>query len=170
MISPTVRHMGLFLALLVSLAAAWWAPDSEEEQGATVVAVAARTRPHQEERAVPAQPTGLDLDRLGRRSPTDTDADPFRAKSWYVAPPPPPPAPPPKPAAPPMPFQYVGKFDDAGGGNLVVYLAKGSESYAVKPGDKFADDYRFEGIEKGQVMITYLPMSLKQRLPMGASE
>lgn len=171
MISPAARRIVLFAALAASLAAAWLVRD-EGDSAESLVAAADRGGGRKEKQAAPQSPQPtllLDLGRLARRAPADTDADPFRSKSWYVAPPPPPPAPPPKPTAPPLPFQYVGKFDAADGGNLVVYLAKGNESFAVKPGDKFANDYRFEGIEHGQIVVMYLPMSLKQRLPMGAS-
>lgn len=168
MISPTTRRIALFAALAASLAAAWLVRD-EEVTDLAVVTAAGDDRSAPRPAVTQSAQLTLDLGRLGRRAPADTDADPFRPKSWYVAPPPPPPAPPPKPSAPPMPFQYVGKFADADDSNLVVYLAKGNESFAVKPGDKFANDYRFEGIERGQIVIMYLPMSLKQRLPIGAS-
>ncbi|TAN86831.1 MAG: hypothetical protein EPN14_00065 [Gallionella sp.] len=69
-----------------------------------------------------------------------------------------------------MPFQYSGKSEDADGGNLLVYLAKGNESFAVKPGEKFAGVYQFEGIEKGKLVILYLPLLVKQRLSIGLIE
>lgn len=53
---------------------------------------------------------------------------------------------------------------------MLVYLARGNESFAVKPGEKFAGVYQFEGIEKGNVVILYLPLSVKQRLSIGMIE
>ncbi|HEX8990022.1 MAG TPA: hypothetical protein VF816_18830 [Rhodocyclaceae bacterium] len=170
---PSTRHLLLLAALAGSLAATFLVRG--EEDAAEAVAVPARTG----ERAAaasqpqtPAQPqaSALALERLGHRAPADAEGDPFRSKSWYEPPPPPPPGPPPKPTAPPLPFQYVGKFEDAGGGKLVIYLAKGSESFAVSPGDKFDGVYRFEAIERGRMVLVYLPLSIKQHLPIGVPE
>lgn len=115
--------------------------------------------------------TGLALKHLVRNDWTESDADPFRAKSWYVAPPAPPPPPPPKPTAPPMPFKYMGALEDtAQGGKTVVYLARGNDSFQVAVGDKFADSYQLEKIERGQLVIRYLPLSILQTLSTGWTE
>lgn len=53
---------------------------------------------------------------------------------------------------------------------MMVYLARGNESFAVKAGEKFAGVYQFEGIEKGNLVILYLPLSVKQCLPIGMIE
>ncbi|MDD5330553.1 MAG: hypothetical protein PHX38_11135 [Sulfuricella sp.] len=163
-----LRRLSLFLVLAASLAAAFWV-RGEDDDSAEAVAAPARVQERSAEPSVPQIPS-LALDRLGRRMPADTDIDPFPAKGWYVPPPPPPPAPPPKPTAPPLPFQFVGKFEDTAGGKPVIYLAKGNESFAVSPGDKFDDVYQFEAIERGQMLIVYLPLSIKQRLPLGVPE
>ena len=52
----------------------------------------------------------------------------------------------------------------------MVYLSKGNESFAVKPGEKFDGAYQFEGVENGNVVILYLPLSVKQRLSIGQIE
>lgn len=163
-----LRRLTLLLALSGSLAATFWV-RGEDDAAETAVAVPSRSSDRTTEPAEPPAQT-IALDRLGKRVLPDTDADPFRAKSWYVPPPPPPPAPPPKPTAPPLPFQYVGKFEESAGGKVVIYLAKGNESFAVSPGDKFDSAYQFEAIERGQMVIVYLPLSIKQRLPVGVSE
>ena len=108
------------------------------------------------------------LERLNHRKVGATDIDPFRAKAWFTPPPVIAPAPPPKPTAPALPFQYAGKSEDAdGGGNVVVYLSKGNESFAVKAGEKFDNVYQFEGIENGNLVFQYLPLSEKQMLSIG---
>ncbi|MDD5248619.1 MAG: hypothetical protein PHY45_06525 [Rhodocyclaceae bacterium] len=159
----------LAVALVASFAAVFWV-RGDEGDAADTVAAAAQTPANSASEASAPSPTALALARLGRRSPADADADPFQAKTWYVAPPPPPPAPPPKSSAPPLPFLYVGKFEEVAGGKLVIYLARGDESFAVSPGDKFDHDYQFEGIERGQIVIVYLPLSIKQRLSVGAPD
>lgn len=112
----------------------------------------------------------LDLARLTQRELAGTDIDPFRTKSWYVAPPPPPPEPPPKPTAPPLPFQFVGKTEEPGSGKPAVYLSAGSEFYTVAIGDKFAANYKLERIEHGALVIRYLPLSIIQTLSIGSSD
>lgn len=166
----TTRKTILALGLIISLAASVWV--HRQENGAEDDAVAAPV-----ERVAPTRTTAnaeepsdtgevrLALDRLQRRDPSGTDIDPFRAKSWFVAPPPPPPAPPPKPTAPPLPFQYMGMYEDTGGGGKpVVYLARGNDSFAISPGDKFDNNYQFEKIDQGKLVILYLPLSVKQTL------
>lgn len=104
-----------------------------------------------------------------------SEPNPFSVKSWYAPPPPPPlptaavlpPLPPPIPTAPPLPFSYVGKFQQQVG-KWVIYLAKGDQTYAVSPGDAFDNVYRFEGIENDKLVIQYLPLSTKQFLLIGA--
>ena len=164
-----LRQFILILGLAVSVGAALWVRSQQSAEGNSVVSAVTR------ENVKPVSTNSgenqrLALERLNQRTPEATDIDPFRAKSWFVPLPEPPPAPPPKPTAPPLPFQYSGKSEDADGGNLMVYLAKGNESFAVKPGEKFAGVYQFEGIEKGNVVILYLPLSVKQRLSIGMIE
>jgi hypothetical protein len=165
---PGLRQGLLFLALVASFAAAFWVRSQEESALDVASSISGAREPEKVTITASEQAADLPLDRLTRRTPADTDTDPFRPKSWYVPPPAPPPPPPPKPTAPPLPFQYVGKFDHADGSDLVVYLAKGNESFAVKRGEKFDNVYQFDGIERGQIVILYLPMSIKQHLPIGA--
>jgi hypothetical protein len=116
----------------------------------------------------------LPLKQLARSEWSKSEADPFRSKSWYVAPPAPPKQatlPPPKPTAPPMPFKYMGALEDtAQGGKTQVYLARGNDSFQVVVGEKFADDYQLEKIERGQIVIRYLPMAILQTLSTGWTE
>ncbi|EJL90069.1 hypothetical protein PMI16_01876 [Herbaspirillum sp. CF444] len=95
------------------------------------------------------------------------DINPFTPKSWYVPPPPPPPQAPPKPTAPPLPFSYVGKLEEDGE-NWTIYLSKGNESFVIKKGDTFDSSYRFEGVEKGNLVIQYLPLGIRQTISIGA--
>lgn len=164
-----LRRFILILGLLVSAGAALWVRGSDDD-GTAVVTAISREGATPAAAAAPTDFQRLPLERLNQRPPTPSDIDPFRARSWYVPPPAPPPPPPPKPTAPPLPFQYMGKSEDAGGGNMMVFLAKGNESFTVKPGDKFDGVYQLEGIEKGSLVILYLPLSVKQRLSIGLIE
>ncbi len=93
----------------------------------------------------------------------------FAAKSWYVAPPPPkpmPPAPPPIPTAPPLPFIFMGLFQEEGE-RVTIYLAKGDRAYSVSEGDVIDNLYRVESATTKQLVLVYIPLSIKQTLPTG---
>ncbi|MCL2591313.1 MAG: hypothetical protein FWD67_10685 [Betaproteobacteria bacterium] len=170
-ISPRWRQALLLFALLASIAASYWVEHAEGDATGTVEAVA---------RGVPAasveapstadEDAPLDLGRLTRRELAENNIDAFRAKSWHVPPPPPPPEPPMEPSAPPLPFQYMGKTEDADGGKTVFYLVHGNEFYAVSPGEEFAGSYRFERVEHTALVIQYLPLSIDQNLPITTGE
>jgi hypothetical protein len=117
----------------------------------------------------PGESGALALAQLERPNMSVSDSNPFGVKSWYVPPPQPKQpviaAPPPKPAAPALPFTYVGKFEDEG--RWVVYLMKGEQLYVLKQGETFDNVYRFDGIKNGNLVIQYLPMSIKQLLRIG---
>jgi hypothetical protein len=96
----------------------------------------------------------------------------FAAQSWVRPPPPPPPAapppPPPPPTAPPLPFVYVGSFQQDA--TTVYYLVRGDRAYDVKIGDLIDNTYRVDGIRNDQLMFTYLPLDERQLLPLGSSK
>jgi hypothetical protein len=163
------RQYILFLGLLSSLGAALWVNGKEEDRAPVAATVIRESRTPSMAEAQPDL-TRLSLERLNRRMPIMTDIDPFPAKSWFVPPPPAPPMPPPKPTAPPLPFQYIGKKEDANGGNLTVFLTKGNESFTVMAGEKFDGSYQFEGMDQDNLVILYLPLSVKQRLSIGLTE
>lgn len=177
------RQALLALLLALSLAASWWV-HRQEENADTELAAPVDRASSVPASASPVSGTGvtpvsfetesvqkpLDLNRLRARQLDGTDIDPFRTKSWFVAPPPPPPEPPPKPAAPPLPFQFVGKTTDVDGEKAAIYLANGNEFYTVSVGDTFASTYRLERVDRGALVIRYLPLSIIQTLPIGISE
>lgn len=115
--------------------------------------------------------TLLNLEKLKGDGIAAAEQNSFAPKSWYVPPPPPKPttlmAPAP-PSAPSLPFVYLGKFEEEGG-KLVVYLIKGEQPFIVGKGQTFDSVYRLEGIENGSLVIMYLPLSIKQSLPLAAA-
>lgn len=175
MMRDRMRRIVLWGGLVVAVIASVAVSESSGDDSVVVVAPVSPPAPAAKAEATPepavVKVTGLALQRLTRNEWTESDADPFRAKSWYVAPPAPPPPPPPKPTAPPMPFKYMGALEDTGqGGKTLVYLAKGNDSFQVAVGDKFADSYQLEKIERGQLVIRYLPLSILQTLSTGWTE
>lgn len=124
------------------------------------------------------EPVHVELERLARPQPkpdAESGVEPgaeignvFGATSWYVPPPPPPPpppAPPPVPTAPPMPFTYLGRYEDAPAQQAI--LLKGERMYIVAEGDVIEDTYRVEHLTPGMVELTYLPLDIKQSLSTG---
>jgi hypothetical protein len=95
--------------------------------------------------------------------------DAFATKTWYVPPPPPPPVklePPPKPTAPPLPFSFMGSYDDFEG-PTVIMLVRGDRLYTVSEGDSIDGTYRVERVANGLIELTYLPLQEKQLLQTG---
>jgi hypothetical protein len=91
--------------------------------------------------------------------------DPFRNKSWYIAPPPPPP---PKPTAPPLPFLYLGKINEAG--ETRVFLNHQGKHIIAKVGDVINGTYSVEEISGGRMTFLYQPMNETQVLAIGTDK
>lgn len=150
--------------LLVATIAAGLAIDDEPapEKGSR-----RERRPTSAERAPAAEaasaPVALEFpERLAAALPELPAIDPFRGKSWYVAPPPPPP---PKPSAPPLPFKYIGKTVDEG--RITVFLAREGRNLIVKAGDTVDGTYAVEEIGNGRVVFVYHPLKEQQILAIG---
>lgn len=122
---------------------------------------------------VPPQPL-IELERLNRE---DASAKPepgastvFRAMSWYVPPPPPPPKPPPPPpppTAPPLPFSFLGRYEEEG--TRIILLVRGDRIYTVSEGEVIDNVYRVDHLTGGLLELTYLPLNIKQTLSTGGT-
>jgi len=168
------RRLFLFGMLALTVGAVVWvsdAPGAADDAVAPAIVKAAAVQRREGQRQPQAERQAvLNLDKLQRDPMAVGEINPFGMKSWYVpppAPPAPPPLPPSKPTAPPLPFTYVGKMEQDAG-RWVIYLVKGEEAYAVSKGETFDNVYRFEGIENGNLVIQYLPLTVKQLLSIGA--
>jgi hypothetical protein len=128
-----------------------------------------------------AQATGqpapaLDLQKLQRPPALDPEGDPFGPRSFRPAPPKvkapeaqavlaAPPLPSPPPQAPPLPFTFMGRLSEAR--DTTVFLTMGDRNLIVKPGDTIDNTYKVEEVSDTAVVLTYLPMNLRQTLPIG---
>lgn len=99
----------------------------------------------------------------------------FARLSWLPPRPPPPPAPPaPPPApviptAPPLPFSFVGMVDN-GTGKPQAFLAKGDALLVVSAGELLENNtYRVDSFDANQVVLTYLPLSMKQTIDVSGA-
>jgi len=169
------RLLVLGLLLTLTLCAVAWVSDEQKiASDDVVVAVSdkvARPRkdPTSRGKSPEGEQFGLALNKLQRSTMAVGERNPFDVKSWHVPPPPAPPSPPPAlppplpPTAPVLPFVYMGKMDE-GSGRWIVYLVKGEQFFAVRKGETFDNTYRIDGIENGNLVIQYLPLSIKQYL------
>ncbi|WP_434514416.1 hypothetical protein AB6Q56_17985 [Dechloromonas sp. ARDL1] len=166
-LKPRQRWLILGFLLMTTLLAGYFAEDEPEnvhkkQRPVRAASSSVAGKPsNQPALAVPALqapvPQGIPPDRL--------EIDPFRNKSWYVAPPPPPP---PKPKAPPLPFQYLGKVVEEG--RAKVFLARQGQHLIVHEGDVVDDNYTVLQIAGGQMVIEYRPLQEKQSLAIGSAQ
>ncbi len=170
------RNVGRWAVLGIVSAAIVMAATPGEDATANV----ARTKLQIQDKAAPAEaaqagqrPVALhvELERLTRSQPAELRVGgAFNATSWYEPPPPPPPpppAPPPVPTAPPLPFTYLGRYEDAV--TRLTILVKGERVYTVAAGDVIENTYRVERVTSGMVELTYLPLNIKQTLVTGGA-
>jgi hypothetical protein len=171
---------GLLLGMLVlSVAAAVWVSDPKYDivdDNTTVIEPEIQVnRSSDVFGKSPQVMVDLQLNQLTRLSKTSVtlmpnekyNKNPFGIKSWFVPPPTPAPKPLPipKPDAPPLPFAFVGKLNKSAE-HWVVYLTKGEQLFSVSQGETFDNTYSLDGIENGNLVITYIPLSIKQLLPI----
>jgi len=96
--------------------------------------------------------------------------DAFAARSW--APPAPPPAAPraparvaaPRPVVPPMPYRVAGQVVHGEGAQVV--LAKGDTILTVREGEMLEGGYRVESIGPDGVTLLYVPLGVRENLPL----
>jgi len=152
------RQVLIALALGVTLAAALW-PRPEEE----VVEAVARS-------AGGTQTTGT---QRTRRPTTPAETPPqlgalranlFPAQTWRPPPPPPPkvvPLPPPPPMAPPLPFQYLGRWQEED--KEVIFLAQGSRVLHARVGDTLAG-WHLDQASESALTFTWTALNMRQIL------
>lgn len=170
-----VRLIVLLTALAATLAAVGWvaerAAEEEEERVAQVgpVAVVRRpapsvspTQPAATQMAV-ASAAGARADREARFQALGPDL--FPVYSWQPPPPPPPepppPPPPPAPTAPPLPFQFLGRWQE--GSEEVYFLAQGQQMHSLKRGDTVGA-WRLDETAPGRLVFTYVPLHERRTL------
>lgn len=172
---PTQREWAL-LALAPVLVFAAGRVDrvdrGDAEPAAVVVEATEPAKPRAEASQVP-DARNLDLAQLRRNANVGETQNVFERRSWYVPPPPSPPSPPPKPvappppAAPPLPFTYLGRYEDAA--KAVIFLVRGERILLVTAGEVIEGTYRVEGIVGAALGLTYLPLNIRQTLNVGTA-
>ena len=171
------RHIGLAGALAVAAGFAFFGDKSASND---VVEAAPRQVAKSQSARAPASLTKMDkaapailalIPRDQLIAAGDAQAGVFNAQNWNPPPPPPPkPAPPPPPTAPALPFTYLGKAQQAGGGAWEVFLARGAETLIVRPQMVVDGVYRIDTIAPPSMTLTYLPLKQVQQMNIGVPD
>lgn len=171
------RSQLLLLASLVVVGLLAWFAPKETEDAVDLVEPSSRAK------GAPRQPGEDGVSQAGGRQPADLTTQPrqfaesgvsdlFKPMSWVVPPPPPPPPsripppPPPPPQAPPLPFGFMGRYDD--GVKPVFLLTRGDLVLTASIGDRLDGSYQLESMQGNALVINYLPLNQKQTLDVGA--
>lgn len=97
-----------------------------------------------------------------------SQANLFPVQTWYVPPPPPPPplyVPPPPPEAPPLPYSYMGRWQE--GEVTTVYLTRGTLPLSARAGQVIDGVWRLDALANGVLNFTYLPLNQTRSLRIG---
>lgn len=166
------RQRAVFAALAVTIALA--VASGREQRTPETSAALPSAHPGARTREPAARPVlVVELDRLrapAKAARPEPPGNAFKPTSWYVAPPPPPPPkplPPPPPTAPPLPFTFMGRYED--GPKKVILLVKSDRIYTVSEGEVIDNTYRVDRLTDGQLDLTYLPLNIKQTLSTGGT-
>ena len=158
---PAVRQLLLFGALAATLAAVYGV-----NRGGDVDTVQVVVRPRDHAPAAVARtasPTPAPTALQARFAAAARDL--FPSQTWYIAPPPPEPVPPPPPQAPPLPFRFLGLWQEQG--RTAVFVSDGPRNLIMKAGDTVDGHYKVEAIGHGAVRLVYLPLNQIQTLSYG---
>jgi len=177
-VDPKVRAALLISALALTVAAVRWADkltDMTEASAGAVAEAVPRVKADSKPATATEPAPPLDLTKLRRRPVAEPDSEAFGPRSFKPAPPkvkatpvaaaPVAPLPPP-PQAPPLPFAYIGRL--AEDRDITVFLAMGERNLVVKPGDVIDNTYKLEEVSDSALVLTYLPLSQRQTLSIGA--
>lgn len=166
------RQWTLLALLGATLAAVWWVSGGGPEDEADVVRAVERERQAQPGALIPRPSSrgGRAGDEGGGREPDTitprlvaSGPDLFPSQSWRPPPPPAtPPPPPPPPQAPPVPYQYLGRWQEDGAD--IVFLADGDRTRAARQGERLGGQWRVDSIDRQAVTFTYLPLDQKRSL------
>lgn len=167
-IGPRTRWIFYAAAGAATLAAMKWV-DEPQDEGAAVVAAVTRAPVPGAATKQPEADGQVKLDWLKRKPGEELPrADPFSARplapTQEAQAPAPPPPPPPPPQAPPLPFTYLGKWTEQG--KTTIFLARGDQHVAVKGPGRLDDSYAVESVDDRQVVLTYVPLGIRQVLPL----
>jgi hypothetical protein len=71
------------------------------------------------------------------------------------------------PQAPPLPFRVLGRYVEDG--EAVIFLQHGEQNVLARVGDLVGEHYKVEEVQQGALVLTYVPLGVKQVLDFGDS-
>lgn len=171
------RRAVLTALLAATLAAAWWVGREEGGEGAEVVGAVTSGRqakarplipdpsPQGGRERLPPSPAGGGAGGEGGRTPENRfialGPDLFPVQTWRPPPKPVVLPPPPPPQAPPVPYKYLGRWQEDGA--EVIFLAEGDRTRAVRRGERLGQ-WRVEEIRGDSMTLLYLPLDQTRTL------
>jgi len=166
-----VRWVILGGALLATVVASVWPGGQDEPMIEVVPPVAQRDTARLMDKTAAGQAELPPLSALRERQRASTDVqDLFGIKTWSAPPAPQQPRTPPPPVAPvapPFPYAVAGSVVDPNG--LMIVFTQEQRSFVLRVGEVLEQTYRVESIDPQSVTLTFLPLGLTQRVPIGAS-
>lgn len=180
----STRWLVMLLALTLSIGAAIWVTEPNEDPIDEVSVVVNKSPPTMRDTHAKEQPSLIvQLPELPRWGQDHKIKDLFAVaistqSSSPIAVPPvvsslPPPTPSvqvvllPSSPTPPVIYQYLGRIQD-NGGPWRAFLLKGNDILIVTEGEVLEDTYRVVKIEDREIGLMHLPMHMQQIIGMGA--
>jgi len=172
------KHLLLGLALVATLAAAYFSPDPAADGGVMLAERPARDTVQVPAPVRPAGKGGAAAEVLEIRA-RDGDADDraealFAPGAWQVDAPvakAEPVAPviqgPAAPQVPPLPFRAIGRYEEDG--TTVFFLQHNERGIVVRVGDTIAEQYKVESVQGNLLTLTHLPTNQTQTLDVGGT-
>lgn len=154
------RQRWMVLALAATLAAVWWTQPQNEPD---IVSPREAPRTAARSASVQAKAPARAAEPGARLAPMVADL--FPQQTWRPPPQPPKPyvpPPPPPPQAPPLPFKYLGHWEENGRKSLL--LVQGEQPVPIQPGQTLPGGWRVDSISEHAVVFTYLPLDLQTTL------
>lgn len=166
----------LFVALAVTLAAAYWAPAQQDDQIVPVVKPLKDAGPRAQPMAA-TQRTGkrdeaLQVVQLRSREHDEIVTGAFQVPRAAPAPKARASAPagavvaePLAPQAPPLAFKVLGRYVDKG--DVAVFLQHNDQNLVARAGETLLGQYKVEQIAGSSMTLLYLPLNQQQVLDLG---
>lgn len=165
------RQLFLGVASAFTLAAVITLQEKDEPDAVISQPVKGKSSHPEKPADLGSESTGeIRLAKLNRQVLPEDVKEMFTGKSWYIPPPPPPPPPPriEAPVAPPFPFIFKGKIMEEGE-KVAVFLNKQGRSFIVREGDVLDKTYSVDEVNPPEMILTYLPLKIKQTIQIGES-
>ena len=150
----TARHWILAAALSATLLAVFLGVENETDEAPDIVAAI--------ERAPTSTAQSASVTNNSERM-SESTTNLFAPHDWNP-PPPPVEVKPAKPEAPPLPYRYLGRWEE--NGVLTLILGRGDLSIPVRNGQILDGQWRIDRISARRIDFTFLPLKTRAHLTL----